>query len=141
MSKINLFRMRKLNRDTMKIQWRIEQEKARAEKSTTVITGMPRGGVEKDKVADGAVQIADLKETYREALEELQSMREMLDPLIDSLENVDDRAVMRLRYVKGYSPEDIAEAIHRTARSIYYYLDRAEDKIVKLYPDKVQSNG
>jgi DNA-directed RNA polymerase specialized sigma24 family protein len=44
---------------------------------------------------------------------------------------------MRLRYINGFSPEDIAEAIHRTDRSIYYYLSRAEDQLARKYPDKV----
>ena len=64
-------------------------------------------------------------------------MKEALDPLISDLDNADDRAVMRLRYIKGFSPEDIAEAIHRTDRSIYYYLSRAEDQLVRKHPDKV----
>ena len=40
MDKVNLFRMRKLIRDTMKLQWKIEQEHARATRITTSITGM-----------------------------------------------------------------------------------------------------
>ena len=48
---------------------------------------------------------------------------------------------MRLRYIKGFSPEDIAEAIHRSDRSIYYYLSRAENEICRKHPDKVQANG
>ena len=32
-------------------------------------------------------------------LESLERMRKELDPLIDSLDNPDDRAVMRLRYI------------------------------------------
>ena len=79
-------------------------------------------------------------DAYREILDELQRMRDALDPLIDTLDNADDRAVMRLRYIKGYSPEDIADAIYRTNRSIYYYLARAEKQLVKMYPDQIRSN-
>ena len=135
---VDLYRMRQLMRQTLKVQWKIEQEEARATKTTTVLTGMPHGGGTKDKVADGAIQIAEIKEVYREVLEELQRMRYELDPLIDNLENPDDRAVMRLRYIKGFSPEDIADAIHRTDRSIYYYLSRSEDQIVRMFPEKVR---
>lgn len=134
----NLFRMRQLIRHTVKVQWKLEREQARATKITTVLTGMPRGGSGQNQVEDGAIKIAELKEAYSEVLSELEAMKAELDPLIDFLDNVDDRAVMRLRYIKGYSPEDIAEAIHRTDRSVYYYLSRAEDQLVKQYPDKVQ---
>ena len=138
MVKINLFHMRQLIRDTVKLQWRVEQEEAKATKITTVLTGMPRGGKQKSQVEDGAIRLADLKEAYAEVLSELYDMRAALDPLICALDNADDRAVMRLRYIKGYSPEDIADAIHRSDRSIYYYLSRAEDQIARKFPEQVR---
>ena len=134
---INLFRMRQLLRQTVKVQWRIEQEEARATKITTLLTGMPRGGGQHDQVQDGAIRVAELRDAYREIMEELETAQAALDPLISKLDDADDRAVMRLRYIKGFSPEDIAEAIHRTDRSVYYYLSRAEDQLARRFPDKV----
>lgn len=134
---INLFRMRQLLRQTVKVQWKIEQEEARATKITTVLTGMPRGGGQHDQVQDGAIRVAELRDAYREIMEELDTAQAALDPLISELDDADDRAVMRLRYIKGFSPEDIAEAIHRTDRSVYYYLSRAEDQLARRFPDKV----
>ena len=134
---VNLYQMRQRIRNLVKLQWRVEQETAKATKITATITGMPRGSDNHSKVEDGAIRISDLKDAYREAAEELEAMKEALDPLISDLDNADDRAVMRLRYIKGFSPEDIAEAIHRTDRSIYYYLSRAEDQLVRRHPDKV----
>ena len=134
---VNLYRMRKLIRDTVKIQWKVEQERAKATKITAVITGMPRGSDNHSKVEDGAIRITEITEAYAEVLLELERMRQELDPLIAGLDNADDRAVMRLRYIRGFSPEDIADAIHRTDRSIYYYLSRAEDQLAHKYPDKV----
>lgn len=134
---INLFRMRQLLRQTVKVQWRIEQEEARATKITTLLTGMPRGGGQHDQVQDGAIRVAELRDAYREIMEELETAQAALDPLISELDDADDRAVMRLRYIKGFSPEDIAEAIHRTDRSVYYYLSRAEDQLARRFPDKV----
>ena len=141
MVKINLFQMRRLIRETVKVQWRLEQEQAKATKITTVLTGMPRASGNHSQVEDGAIRLADLQEAYAEVLSDLHDMRAVLDPLIDELENADERAVMRLRYIKGFSPEDIAEAIHRSDRSIYYYLSRAENEICRKHPDKVQANG
>ena len=135
---VNLYRMRQLIRQTVKVQWKLEQEEARATKITTVLTGMPRGGGNHDQVQDGAIKLTELKEAYSEVLNELEEMRKTLDPLINDLENPDDRAVMRLRYIKGFSPEDIADAICKTDRSVYYYLSRAEDQIARKYPESVQ---
>lgn len=134
---VNFYRMRQLMRRTLKVQWKIEQEEAKATKITSVMTGMPHGGPGHDQVADGAISISEIKAAYKEVLDELEGMRKELDPLINSLDNPDDRAVMRLRYINGFSPEDIAEAINRTDRSIYYYLSRAEDQLARKFPDKV----
>ena len=134
---INLFRMRQLMRQTIKVRWKIEREMARATKITTVLTGMPRGGSGRNQVEEGAIKLDEIRAAYRETLDELERMQDALDPLIDTLDNADDRAAMRLRYIKGFSPEDIAEAINRTDRSVYYYLSRAEDQLARKYPDKV----
>lgn len=135
---VNLYRMRMLmNRKTINILWKIEQEEARATKITTTLTGMPRGGGQHDQVADGAIKLAELKEEYSELIDELTAMREELKPLIDTLENIDLRVVMRLRYIKGYSPEKIADAVTLADRTIYRYLVRAENELCKKYPGKV----
>ena len=138
---INLYRMRMLMRQVPRKLWQIEQEKAKATKITTVLTGMPRGGKQSNQVEDGAIKLAELNEAYAEVSNELHYMQVELQPLINDLDNADDRAVMRLRYINGFSPEDIAEAIHRTDRSIYYYLSRAENELCRKHPDKVKANG
>ena len=107
---VNLYRMRQLmNRKTVSILWQIEQEQAKATKVTTVITGMPRGGGQHDQVSSGAIKLAELKEVYSELITELETMRNELAPLIDTLDNIELRAAMRLRYLKGYKPEQIAQ--------------------------------
>ena len=135
---VNLYRMRQLMRYTINARWKVEKEIARATKITAVLTGMPHGGAGHDQVAEGAIKIDEVKAAYRETLGELEQMQRELDPLIDNLDKPDDRAVMRLRYIECYSPEDIAEAIHRTDRSVYYYLSRAEDQLARAYPNQVQ---
>ena len=135
---VNLYRMRQLMRYTIKARWKVEKEMARATKITSVLTGMPHGGAGHDQVAEGAIKIDEVKAAYRETLGELEQMQRELDPLIDNLDKPDDRAVMRLRYIECYSPEDIAEAIYRTDRSVYYYLSRAEDQLARAYPNQVK---
>lgn len=135
---VDLYRMRQLIRQTVKVQWKLEQAEARATKVTTAMTGMPRSGGVHDQVSDGAIKLAELKDAYRETVSELEQMRSELDPVVSSLENAGDRAVMRLRYIKGFSPEDIAEAIGKTDRSVYYSLSRAEDWLSRNYPDIVR---
>jgi DNA-directed RNA polymerase specialized sigma24 family protein len=98
---------------------------------------MPRGGKGSDQVADGAVRITELKEAYSESIAELEMMRQELLPLINTLDNVDLRAAMLLRYIKGRRPEEIADAISLADRTIYRYLLRAENELCRRYPDKI----
>lgn len=135
---VDLFKMRMLIRRDVKVRWRLEQEEARATKITTRLTGMPRGGKQSNQVEEGAIKISELKEAYGEILSELRMMQQELDPLISELEDPDDRAVMRLRYIGQHSAEDIAEAIHKTDRTIYYWLSRAEDQLARKFPDQVK---
>jgi DNA-directed RNA polymerase specialized sigma24 family protein len=99
---------------------------------------MPRGGSGHDQVSDGAIKITELKEAYKDTIGELERMRAELDPLISNLERGDDRAIMRLRYIKGFSPEDIAEAIGRTPRYVYYHISQAENDLAEKFPETVK---
>ena len=134
---IILCRMRRLIKQIPPMLWDIKLAEANATKITATITGMPRGSDNHSKVEDGAIKISALKDAYAEVIDELDVMRKQLEPLIDTLEDPDDRAVMRLRYINGFRPEEFAHERYRTARSIYYYLKRAEDELVRRYPDKV----
>jgi DNA-directed RNA polymerase specialized sigma24 family protein len=134
---VNLYRMRMLIRQATKLQWRKEREIAKATKITTVLTGMPRGGSGKNQVEDGAIKVAELEEAYIEVLEELRSMKRELSPLINTIENADLRAAMRLRYIDEHRPEEIADAIPLAERTVYRYLKQGEDEICRKFPDKV----
>ena len=60
MVKINLFRMRQLMRQVPRKLWQIEQERAKATKITTVLTGMPRASGNHSQVEDGAIKLSEL---------------------------------------------------------------------------------
>lgn len=132
-----LCRMRRLIKQIPSMLWDIDIAETSATNITSVLTGMPKAKSNQSKVENSAIKIAALKDAYAEVIDELNAMKEELQPLIDTLDNADDRAAMRLRYINGYKPEDIANSRFRTARSIYYYLNRAEDTLVRKYPDKV----
>ena len=139
MEQINLYRMRMLERKTRKLAWRIERERARAERSSCVLTGMPGREYRSSRVEDGAIRISELKDVYRETFEELDGMREALEPVISSLDDPTERGVMRLRYLKGYKAEEIAEAVYLTDRMVYYILRRSERKLAERYPELIRA--
>lgn len=135
MGTINLYRMRRMIRETGKLMWKIERTQAYATKSSASLSAIPWGRGNRSCVEDGAIQLIELKDAYHELLDELGKMRTELDPLISRLENADDRAVMRLRYIQGFRPEDIAKAIYMTDRMVYYILKRSENCLVRMFPD------
>jgi len=126
---IDFRRMRWLMGKLDRIKWDVERKEANATRITSVITGMPRGGGG-NRQEDAYVILADVLDAYREAIQELDDMRGELIPLIDSLPDPDGRAVMRMRYLDGYHPDEIATAIRRDVRSVYRYLKRSERQII-----------
>ena len=137
MERIDLYRMRRLNRETLKIRWRIEREKSKAERATSCPAVAYGGRGYCSRVEEGVITITDLKDAYRESMAELERMRAALEPVIDLLPDTDERAVMRLRYLKGYSAEEIAEDVYLTDRMVYYILKRAEKRLERMYPDLI----
>jgi len=134
---INLDQMRQLIKKTVNVQWKIEQEEAAATKVTTVLTGMPRAAGNHNQVEDGAIKITELKEEYGAVLDELERMREELKPMIDTLDDVNQRASMRMRYIRGHTMSAIADAICVKSRTVYRYLTKAENELCEKYPGKI----
>lgn len=129
---IDFEKMRFLINRLPHIEWDIEQEEAKATKITTSLTGMPRGSGNHSQVEDGAIRLATLREVYGESLMELHEMRKELESYITRLEDPDERASMRLRYIKGYNVQVITKSIHCAEKTVYNYLKRAEEKINRM---------
>lgn len=134
---VNLSRMRTLIVCEQRLRWSRMKKLAKATKITTSITGMPHGSGTGDKVADGAIELAEVSEAYREVLSELKAMRTELEEMIPSLDDPDDIGIMRLRYVDGWRLQDIPDAICLSERAMYYHLAGAERKLARMYPTRI----
>ena len=111
---------------------------ANATKITSVLTGMPRGGSgNQSQVENGAIELAEVENAYREVFERLDEMRKELDSLLINLDDPDDIGIMRLRYIEGHHPEEIPEMVNLSRRAMFYHLSGAEKKLMRLFPDKV----
>lgn len=137
METINLYRMRRLGRTLDKMMLKIRIEESRACRTTSFPSGMPARTGNHSKVEEGAIRLAELKDAYKEAFDELERMRTALEPFIDSLDDYNDRAVMRLRYLKGYGTEKISDTIFMTERMVYYILSRSEKQLARRFPKQV----
>ena len=135
---VNLTKMRMLIRHEQRLMRRKDRIFANATKVTTVLTGMPHGGNgNKSQVETGAIELAEVEESYREVLEELNTMREELEGMLVQLDDPDDIGIMRLRYIVGHYPEEIPDLVNLSRRAMFYHLSGAEKKLIRLFPDKV----
>lgn len=135
---VNFTRMRILIGLERRLQFRYQKKLATATRITAQLTGMPRGGGGRRQVEDGAIELAEVEEAYREVLDELRGMREELQQLLHHLDNPDDIGVMRLRYIDGKRPMNIPEAVNLSERAMFYHLAGAERKLAKMFPDQVR---
>lgn len=135
MVKVYFRRMRILIRSTEKWAWRLERELARATNAGALLSKFPRGQRNTSVVEDSAIRISEFKAAYQESFNELHAMQEVLEELLKELDDPDERGILRLRYIDCYKPEDIAEAICRSDRSVYYIIARAERRLIQMFPD------
>lgn len=133
---IDFLRMRVLIRQVPKCCFEIERLRSRAEGTQSqIISDMPRGGSGRgDKMDRDVIDLDELESAWREAVEELQQMRDELAPLITQLDNAKERGVMRLRYMSGYTPDEIARDanIQMPRTTVHRCLEIAEEKINKM---------
>lgn len=128
----DLRRMRQLMKRLPSILWEIEQKEANATRTTSNITGMPRGGGGLNKTEDARIALIAAKDSYRETMEELERLRKELEQSLLKLTDENERAMMRMRYIHGYKPEEIAEVISYHPRTVYRKLESAERKLAAL---------
>ena len=127
---INFQRIRYLIRKECRVKWRLQRAEAKATKITSSISGMPHGSGVHSQVEDGAIRISEIRDLYSGVIAELEEARNELKPLINELENPDEVACLRLRYLDGHSAEDIADAIGYSTRQVYRLIRSAESKLV-----------
>ena len=135
---VNLTRMQVLIRHEQRLKRKRDRVFANATKVTSVITGLPRGGSgTQSQVENGAIELAEVEESYREVFNDLKKMRTELEEMLQGLEDPDDIGIMRLRYIQGHYPEEIPELVNLSRRAMFYHLSGAEKKLMRLFPDRV----
>lgn len=131
MPMIDFYRMRFLINRLPAARFRVDKAIARATKTTTVLTGMPRGTGTGNQVEDGAILIEYARQAMDNITTELEGMRAELTPLIESLESPLQKNAMWMRYIEGHSVREIAYSLNYSEQHIFRILQIAERKIQK----------
>ena len=114
------------------ILWEIEKKEANATRITSPITGMVYSSNGSNRQEEANIMLISVRDAYREAIEELESLREQLKPMLPRLEDDTERAIIRLRYIYGYDPQKIAQAISYHPRTVLRKLSSAEAKLMQM---------
>ena len=116
----------------------IQRHNNSATKTTAVLDGVPRARGNRSKVEENAVIAADLEIKRAELLERLEQMKAELSEMFCALALTDPHgcAVMRLRYLYGYKPKQIAAGIGETERNVYRYMKEATAALLRLFPGR-----
>ena len=132
---LDLRRMRFLINRLPAARFRVDKAMARATKTTTVLTGMPRGSGTGDQTADGAILLQLAREALDRIETELAEMRAELGPMIEQIDEPLQKSVMRLRYMDGMRVREIAYSLNYSEPHIFRILQRAEQDIVLIGKD------
>ena len=109
----------------------IQQLRARAEKVSTSYSQAP-GGTMCDSLANAVAKIADVEKELQQDTEKLREELVLVRFMIDSLDNYEQRNVLNLKYISGYSIKRIADKMFNTRRQTYRIHDRAIELLSRL---------
>lgn len=109
----------------------IQQLRAGAEKVTTSYSQAP-GGTMCDSLANAVAKIADVEKELQQDTEKLREELVLVRFMIDSLDNYEQRNVLNLKYISGYSIKRIADKMFYTRRQTYRIHDKAIELLSRL---------
>jgi hypothetical protein len=100
-----------ISKEIEAIELEIEKLRTTAEKITSVISDMPRGGGNVDKLTDIIAQIADYQAELADALIRKANEQIRISKYIDSIDDITIRSIFRLRFLSLYQWEEVAARI------------------------------
>jgi len=75
------------------------------------LTGMPRGTDVSDKVGNLAIELAELDDEIAEIDSKIAASAIRIEPFIKSIRNIQTRMIFRLRFLRGLSWGEVADAL------------------------------
>lgn len=107
----------------------LEEELERINASTLYphpqnLSGMPAGGGSGDPMVSAVAKRLAISEKYERILAEILSEREAIENMISGLD-VDQRVLVRYRYLIGLTWDDICDRMAYSPRQIHYIHSRA----------------
>jgi hypothetical protein len=92
---------------------------SKAQKVTASWSAVPSGGKGSDKVQTGAIKVAELRESLMDKINQLAAVRIEIERAIGTVQDDTQRRLLRLRYIKGMTLQQIAVEMNYSWRHIY----------------------
>lgn len=109
----------------------IEEIKTKLTKITTILTGMPRGTAENDKMAKNVARLIELVEEHICILEEEE---ENLIRITNKIKNVEQpyKNILELRFIDGLKIEAVSVELDKTYRYTKTLIKNAIKEYAKI---------
>ena len=91
---------------------------SKAQKVTASWSAVPSGGKGSDKEQTGAIKVAELRESLMDKINQLAAVRIEIERAIGTVQDDTQRRLLRLRYIKGMTLQQIAVEMHYSWRHI-----------------------
>lgn len=137
----DFLKMRELIKQEERYRWAVEKQMARATGSAIRMSkaGKSRTNKVESQVEEGAVELASLKSEYQEIKDELDAMRDELQPYIRKLRGPKhrlDKTCLRMRYMQGISVRKIAFSLSYSEDYIFQKMKQAEGIVCAMQRGK-----
>ena len=97
-----------------------------------IIDDMPKPEPEQDRLGDLLGEIEELIDIYNKKQIKLIKQQKEIENVIDKLDNSIERTIMRLRYLNGYTWENICVITNYSWRQVHRYHSKILEKMDKL---------
>lgn len=82
-----------------------------------------------DKIVNIIARIVDLENEIHDEIEKLIALKKQIHDVINKLENVNEKLVLKYRYLMFFQWEEICDKMHYSARQIHRFHDSALENI------------
>lgn len=82
-----------------------------------------------DKIVNIIARIVDLENEIHDEIEQLIALKKQIRDVINKLENVNEKLVLKYRYLMFFQWEEICDKMHYSPRQIHRFHDSALENI------------
>ena len=86
----------------------------------------------------GSQDDPDLRKIFISVVDDLRRTQEELKPMLEALEDQEQKLIMTLRFLKGYGFLRISEQLNVSERLVYLYMKKAKTNLMEMFPGKIE---